>query len=178
MHFFLIFYKHFLVNADELKRLYRRFRKLDKTNKGYVSESEFASIPELEKNPLSRRICQVLVKESNMIDFPSFAKALSSFSNKGDSISRTEFMFKVYDINNDGFVSQEEMMEIFKQLVGKNLSTAQLQQIVEKTIKDLDVDKDGKLNITEFQKVFFLVLKDEKNRYLIHHLASYSKIIT
>ena len=62
-------------------------------------------------------------------------------------------MFKVYDINGDGFVTQEEMLVIFKSLVGKSLSTAQLQQIVEKTIKDLDVDHDGRLCFSEFQKV-------------------------
>ena len=62
-------------------------------------------------------------------------------------------MFKIYDINNDGFVSQEEMITVFKSLVGKDLSSAQLEQIVDKTIKDLDVDHDGKLNFAEFQKV-------------------------
>lgn len=125
---------------------------------------EFSSIPELEKNPLSQRICQVLCKHAEVIDFPYFAKVLSTFNNKGDPNLRAEFMFKVYDINNDGYISKEEMLVIFKLLVGKNLSTEQLQEIVGKTIKDLDLDHDGKLNYTEFKKVVFKF----KFRYLIY----------
>ena len=125
---------------------------------------EFSSIPELEKNPLSQRICQVLCKHAEVIDFPYFAKVLSAFSNKGSNKLRSEFMFKVYDINNDGYVTKEEMLVIFKLLVGKNLSTEQLQQIVEKTVKDLDIDGDGRLCYPEFKKVLF----EFKFRYLIY----------
>ena len=144
-----------IVNENEIKGIYKRFRKLDIERKGYVTPAEFSSMPELEKNPLCQRICQVLCKESEKIDFVSFVKALSIFNNRGDAESQAVFMFKVYDINNDGYVTEEEMMNIFKLLVRQNLSTLQLQQIVERTLKELDVDRDGKLNYSEFKKVIF-----------------------
>jgi len=41
-----------------------------------------------------------------------------------------------------------------KSLVASSLTDAQLQQIVEKTIKDLDGDDDGKLTFREFRQIF------------------------
>lgn len=142
-----------VVSEGEIKSIYKRFRKLDREEKGYVSAAEFSTIPELERNPLNQRICQVLCKDADKIDFVDFVKALSTFNSRGDAESEAAFMFKVYDINGDGYVTQEEMMSIFKLLTGTNLSATQLQQIVEKTLKDLDVDRDGKLNYEEFKKV-------------------------
>ncbi|SLC74944.1 EF hand [Mycobacteroides abscessus subsp. abscessus] len=37
-------------------------------------------------------------------------------------------------------------------MVGKNLQDEELQQIVDKTIMEADVDGDGKLNFEEFKK--------------------------
>ena len=54
----------YLVNEKQLKRIYRRFRKLDHFNKGYVSTSDFATIPEIDKNPLKTRICEMLSSEN------------------------------------------------------------------------------------------------------------------
>lgn len=54
--------------------------------------------------------------------------------------------FKIYDIDNDGFISNKELFEVLKMMVGNNLTDAQLQQIVDKTILEADEDKDGKIS--------------------------------
>ena len=43
-----------------MKRIYKRFRKLDSFNRGYVTVHDLATIPEVDKNPLGERICRVL----------------------------------------------------------------------------------------------------------------------
>ena len=63
-------------------------------------------------------------------------------------------MFKIYDIDGDGLISQEELKVVLKQLTGNSLTDSQLQQIVEKTVRDLDGDGDGKLRFEEFRKIF------------------------
>ena len=58
--------------------------------------------------------------------------------------------FKVYDQNNDGFISNMELFQTLKLMVGNNLKDAELQQIVDKTILVGDKDGDGKLSFQEF----------------------------
>lgn len=62
--------------------------------------------------------------------------------------------FRVYDIDGNGVITPSELMEVLRLMVGSNLSDAQLQQIVTKTIQDADLDKDGALNLEEFSKVW------------------------
>jgi hypothetical protein len=41
-----------LVSVQNIKRIHKRFQKLDIYEKGYVSPTDFCAIPELEKNNL------------------------------------------------------------------------------------------------------------------------------
>ena len=42
------------------------------------------------------------------------------------------------------------LVEVLKMMVGSNLTETQLQQIVDKTILQLDKDQDGMINYQEF----------------------------
>ena len=44
-----------------------------------------------------------------------------------------------------------------RSLVGNDLNVEQINEIVEKTIFDLDENKDGKLSFEEFSKVYFII---------------------
>jgi serine/threonine-protein phosphatase 2B regulatory subunit len=59
-------------------------------------------------------------------------------------------MFRVYDFNNDGFISNGDLYKSLKVMVGNNLEDLQLQQLVDRTILQADADKDGKLSFEEF----------------------------
>jgi len=59
----------------------------------------------------------------------------------------------VYDIDRDGYISNQELFQVLSMMVGNNLSDVQLQQIVDKTIAEADEDKDGKISFKEFAKV-------------------------
>jgi serine/threonine-protein phosphatase 2B regulatory subunit len=54
--------------------------------------------------------------------------------------------FKIYDIDRDGFITNSELFQVLKMMVGNNLKDPQLQQIVDKTIIYADKDKDGKIS--------------------------------
>jgi serine/threonine-protein phosphatase 2B regulatory subunit len=58
--------------------------------------------------------------------------------------------FKIYDIDRDGFISNGELFQVLKMMVGNNLKDAQLQQIVDKTIIYSDKDGDGRISYDEF----------------------------
>ena len=55
-------------------------------------------------------------------------------SNISSSASCKTFDVRIYDMDNDGFVSNGELFQVLKMMVGNNLKDAQLQQIVDKTI--------------------------------------------
>ena len=43
-------------------------------------------------------------------------------------------LFRIYDMDNDGYISNGELFQVLKMMVGNNLKDTQLQQIVDKTI--------------------------------------------
>ena len=58
--------------------------------------------------------------------------------------------FRIYDIDQDGFISNGELFQVLKTMVGNNLTEKQLQEIVDKTILYADKDGDGKISFQEF----------------------------
>ena len=49
-------------------------------------------------------------------------------------------------MDRDGFISNTELFQVLKMMVGNNLKDTQLQQIVDKTIIYADKDNDGKIS--------------------------------
>lgn len=66
----LLFFIISSVDPDEIKRLSRRFKRLDLNKDGSLSLDEFMSIPELQQNPLVKRVIDILDTDRNgAIDF-------------------------------------------------------------------------------------------------------------
>ncbi len=58
------------VDTDEIKRLGKRFKKLDLDNSGSLSVDEFMSLPELQQNPLVQRVIDIFDTDGNgEVDF-------------------------------------------------------------------------------------------------------------
>lgn len=49
------------------------------------------------------------------------------------------FAFKIYDIDEDGFITNGELFTVLKMMVGNNLTDLQLQQLVDRTIIKADL---------------------------------------
>ena len=80
----------FNLDEQELKRIYRRFKKLDTDKVGQISIEEFQSQPDLAANPLLERVLSVLDKNhDHLVDLKDFVKGISIFSPKS---SREEKM--------------------------------------------------------------------------------------
>merc|ERR1712186_251129 len=109
-------------DAEEIKRLGKRFKKLDLDNSGSLSVDEFMSLPELQQNPLVQRVIDIFDDDGNgEVDFKEFIQGLSHFSAKGDMESKLRFAFRIYDIDNDGFISNGELFQVMKMISGTNL---------------------------------------------------------
>ncbi|KAH3899983.1 probable Calcineurin subunit B [Saccharomycodes ludwigii] len=139
-------------NKDEISRLEKRFSKLDKDSSGTIDKAEFMSIPGVSNNPLASRIMEFFDSDnSGDIDFQEFITGLSIFSGKSGKEEKLKFAFKIYDIDKDGYISNGELFIVLKIMVGDNLDDEQLQQLVDRTIMENDIDGDGKLTFDEFK---------------------------
>ncbi|XP_024415900.2 calcineurin subunit B type 2 [Desmodus rotundus] len=137
---------------DEIKRLGKRFKKLDVDSSGALSVDEFMSVPELQKNPLVQRVIEVFDTDGNgEVDFEEFIVGTSQFSVKGDEEQKLRFAFSIYDMDRDGYISNGELFQVLQMMVGDNLKDWKLQQLVDKTIITLDRDGDGKISFEEFR---------------------------
>ncbi|KAG2489266.1 hypothetical protein HYH03_012286 [Edaphochlamys debaryana] len=113
-------------NQAEIESLYKRFRSLDRGRKGYISPEEFLSIPELSINPVAQR----LVRCCECPNFTDFVRLVAPFSPRASRDDRLAFMFSVYDVDGDGFISREDMGMMLKQLAGSSLAEEDRQEVI------------------------------------------------
>jgi len=141
-------------SSEEVSRLEKRFQKLDMDKSGSISIGEFVSVPELKENPLVKRVVDIFDSDLNgEVDFKEFVLGLAQFSNRDNDEHRLQFIFRIYDMDRDGYISNGELFQVLKMMTGSNLSDQQLQQVVDKTIIYLDKDADGKISFEEFKHV-------------------------
>merc|ERR1712107_329459 len=137
---------------EEVSRLHKRFRKLDKDSNESLCVEEFLALPELKENPLVQRVVQVFdTNNSGELDFTEFVRGLAMFTTKNiDREKKLKFLFNIYDMDRDGFICNKELFEVLKMMVGTNLTETQLQQIVDKTVVQLDKNQDEMISYEEF----------------------------
>ena len=142
------------LSQAQILKLHKRFRKLDKDGNGEISRDEFMSIPSLSSNPLLDRVLSVFDSNNDHnVDFREFVRALAIFSPDVEKKEKLMFTFKMYDIDGDGKISNRDLFRTLQIMVGSNLTDVQLQQIVDKTFVETDLDRDGFISFQEFEKV-------------------------
>jgi serine/threonine-protein phosphatase 2B regulatory subunit len=131
---------------------------------------------ELGANPFTPRIFQLFDTDGDgLLDLDEFTRAITQFSSLSgdiylavilmlskqapqltpsltDPTMMEEFLFTLYDIDQDGFVSSSELFGVLNGMVGITIgSESQLEAIVGGVMKEFDLDGDGQLSLTEFK---------------------------
>ncbi|CAK0899300.1 unnamed protein product, partial [Prorocentrum cordatum] len=146
---------HSLANfsKQDIARLYSRFRSLDADGNGQLDPTEILGVTELTENPLVRRVISVFDKDdSGNVSFLEFVLGLAKFTAGASEEEKLEFAFAIYDVNKDGFISNGDLFQVMKMMVGDNLGDVQLQQLVDRQLVMADRDGDGKLSFEEFKE--------------------------
>jgi serine/threonine-protein phosphatase 2B regulatory subunit len=137
-------------SEEDIKILYRKFRTIDADKSGTLTTDEFLKIPELAANPLLERVIKIFDADgNNEIEFTEFITGLSTFYS-GTQEQKLRFIFRVYDVNNDGYISNGELFTVLKMIVGSNLTETQLQQVVDTTMLRADKNRTGKVSFEDF----------------------------
>lgn len=102
---------------------------------------------------MSRVISILDTNEDGKVSFPEFLVGLAKLAAATDSYQKLKFVFDVYDVRKDGYISNGELFTVMKIMVGSNLTDVQLQQLVDRTILQADKDGDGMVSFAEFQEL-------------------------
>ncbi|XP_012251101.1 calaxin isoform X2 [Athalia rosae] len=80
---------------------------------------------------------------------------------RGTQKEKMEFCFRVYDLNNDGYITKDEMFQLFKNCLIKQPSEEDpdegVRDLSELALRKLDVDKDGKVSFEDYE----IAIKEE-----------------
>lgn len=98
-----------------------------------LSKRDIFKVPEIRENPLS----VILIKRftvAERLDARAMVEALCGFVKSKSVDHKLEFIFSVYDMDQDGLVSSKDLFEIIKILNRGILEDWKVQNIVDRTL--------------------------------------------
>lgn len=135
----------------EIKTLYKRFRRIDRSGRGTISVEDLLMIPEISMNPLASRLVKMFERDmEDRINFRAFAAGLAIFSSRARPALKCRTVFKLFDVDEDGFISEADLRACVDLMVGKTISPSNAAAIVAHTLSSADVDGDGRISFDDF----------------------------
>jgi len=159
-------------SRNQIIRLFTRFTSLDKEQNGYLMRDDFLRIPELAINPLADRIVDAFFaeKKTEMVNFRDFMATLAIFrpmskkhsNNLNTREKKLQFVFSLYDIDKDGVISKQELLQVLRLMVGTKINQEQLSHIAERSMLESDLSKDREIDFEEFKKAMTNAIIESK----------------
>ncbi|ORZ37453.1 hypothetical protein BCR44DRAFT_411556 [Catenaria anguillulae PL171] len=136
----------------EIIRIYRYFERITQGTK-QMSMDTFVTIPELQINPFRMRIAQVFSNDDGIIEFEDFLDFLSVFSEEATRDVKSFYAFRIYDWDDDDYLSPEDVRNVVRCQVGTNLSEEEIETVVANIFNETDIDGDDRISFVEFDHV-------------------------
>ncbi|CAM8916665.1 unnamed protein product [Rhodiola kirilowii] len=141
------------LSQDQVSEFQEAFTLFDKDNDGRITAKELATVMRsLGQNPtelqLQDMINEVDADKNGTIDLHEFLNLMASKMKDFDSGEQLKEAFKVFDKDQNGFISAAELRHVMANL-GQKLS----KEDVDEMIREADADGNGHIDYHEFVKV-------------------------
>ncbi|CAO2835473.1 unnamed protein product [Amaranthus hypochondriacus] len=148
-------------SEDEVKLLLDLFNKLSNSvvKDGFIHKEELQLA--LFKNSsmkslfLDRMFDLFDINKNGNIEFSEFVRSLSVFHPKTPKTDKIKYAFRLYDLRGTGYIEREELKEMVLALLQESelyLSNDIVEAIVDKTFKETDLKRDGKIDMEEWEE--------------------------
>jgi Ca2+-binding EF-hand superfamily protein len=108
--------------------LYKVFRKCDLSHDGTISDTEVMMLLDMERTPFTERIFRVFDTDgSGKVDFREFVLACWNYCSM-DMTFLPYFAFSLYDLDGGGEIGEPEIVQMLKDIYGKNLEENHIAQ--------------------------------------------------
>lgn len=138
------------LTEDQVAEFREAFSLFDKNNDGKITTKELGTVMRsLGQNPseseLADMINEVDANNDGTIDFAEFLTMMARKMKDTDSEEEIREAFKVFDRDNNGFISSQELRHVMTS-IGEKLTDEE----VDMMIKEADANGDGRIDYNEF----------------------------
>ena len=144
-----------LLNPRNITALRLAFADIDKNGDGYISKSELSDAIKAVGRKISDKELDEIIKTvdkdgDNQVDFNEFLKLMDGncFVQSVDSFKEMKDLFSLFDVDNDGFVTEEEISKTMKEF-GQKIR----KKDIRKMMQEADRNNDGKISFDEFKNM-------------------------
>jgi len=139
---------HFRI--DTIERVWQKFHTMD-DGSGQIDFDQFCSLLEVEATGEYKQLFQLFDGDgSGDVDIKEFMLGMLNFTHT-DKEKRVHFMFKIFDTDHNGFLTEDELINI---LAASHMTTEQAVLKKAKTImKQADKDGNNKISLEEFEVI-------------------------
>ncbi|KAL3619177.1 calcineurin [Castilleja foliolosa] len=154
-----------MITVQEIKSLNELFVKLGSTlvDDGFLNREEFnlglfgnSKHQSLFGNRVENMFDMFDSKHDGVLDFGEFIDSLNIFHPRYASSRQSHlFTFKLYDIQQTGYIEKEEVMKMVTEFLNMSnliLSDDIIEEIVDKTFEEANIEKDGKIDMEEWKQ--------------------------
>ncbi|XP_074576438.1 uncharacterized protein LOC141832971 [Curcuma longa] len=142
-----------LITKEQIIESHETFCLFDRDGDGCITMGELSMMINslglrATENELHEMINEVDEDGSGAIEFEEFLSFMAKKMNETDSEEEVREAFKVFDKDQNGFISKNELKNVMISL-GEKLTDEEVDQM----IKEADLDGDGQVNYEEFVKM-------------------------